>query len=548
MPALRAPVPFSPSKGPTDVRLPHDTPYNSRRSPVLARNLVTTSQPLATEAGLSMLRRGGNAMDAALAAAITLVVVEPTGNGLGSDAFAIVWDGERLHGLNASGRAPAGWAPERFAGRAEVPLRGWESVTVPGAVSAWAALSARFGRLDFAELFAPALDHAERGFLVSPIIAELWRRAAEELAGQPGFADAFMPQGRAPRAGESFRTPDMARSLRLIAETRGEAFYRGELAERIVAFAEAYGAALCAEDLASHEPTWCGTLGQEIGGVRLHEIPPNGQGIAALMALGILSRLGIEEEEPDSAASLHLQIEAMKIAFADAYAFVADPDFMGGLTGEDLLDSAYLDARARLVDRSRAGTFGPGAPQHGGTVCLAAADESGMMVSFIQSNYTGFGSGVVVPGTAISLQNRGHGFTLKPGHPNEVGPRKRPFHTIIPGFVTQGGAPLMAFGLMGGPMQAQGHVQMVLRCQIWGQDPQMATDAPRWRVVDGLEVAVEPAYGEHVLSALEKLGHQIAREAPQGTFGFGGAQLVVKLPGGYAGGSDPRKDGQAAGF
>ncbi len=522
--------------------------YPSRRSPVFARNVVATSQPLATQAGLTMLARGGNAMDAALAAAITLVVVEPTGNGLGSDAFCILWDGRELHGLNASGCSPAGWEPSRFAGAAQMPRRGWESVTVPGAVSAWSDLSARFGRLPFEELFEPAIRYADAGFHVSPIIAELWRRGAEELCDEPGFAEMFMPQGRAPAAGEMFWSKPLAASLRLIAESKGRAFYEGVLAERMVDFARRHDAALNGDDLAAHRNNWCSTIAQDFGEIVLHEIPPNGQGIAACMALGIVGELGIGDLDPDSTDALHLEIEAMKLAFADVETHVADPRFMMEVTAAELLDRDYLAARAKLVDRKRAQRFGPGAPRDGGTVCLAAADESGMMVSYIQSNYSGFGSGVVVPGTGISLQNRGSGFSLQRGHPNEVGPSKRPLHTIIPGFVMRGGKPLMAFGLMGGAMQAQGHLQLVLRTEAWGQDPQTAADAPRWRVMGDLDVAIESTVDEAVVAALSARGHKIVREAPDVNYGFGGAQLVHRTDGGYVAGSDFRKDGCAGGF
>lgn len=511
--------------------------------------MVATSHPLATQAGLAMLARGGNAVDAVLAAAITLVVVEPTGNGLGSDAFAILWDGRELHGLNASGRSPAAWTPERFAGAEKMPFRGWESVTVPGAVSAWFDLSRRFGKLQFAELFAPAINYAENGFIVTPIIAEQWRRSVEDLSSHPGFVDGFtVDGGRSPRAGELFVNRDQAASLRAIAETGGDAFYRGALAERIEAFAREHGAVLTADDMAAHSNDWCGTISQRFGNVDLHEIPPNGQGIAALMALGIVGHLGVADLAVDSLDAFHLQIEAMKIATADLHAYVADHKYMTETTVEHLLDPQYLKSRAALVDRNRAQDFGAGAPKHGGTVCLSAADASGMMISFIQSNYSGFGSGVVVPGTGISLQNRGFGFSLKPGHPNQVGPSKRPFHTIIPGFIMQGGKPLTAFGLMGGPMQAQGHLQMTLRMNAWDQDPQTASDAPRWRILQGLDVAIEPAAGEAVLSGLAARGHRVVVEAPDASFGFGGSQIVHRIEGGYVAGSDPRKDGQAAGF
>ena len=531
------------------MRFPATGAYPSRRSPVLADNMVATSQPLAAQAGLSMLARGGNAVDAALAGAIALTVVEPTGCGVGSDAFAIVWDGEHLHGLNASGRSPAGWTEDRFAGPAGMPERGWWTVTVPGAVSAWAALSQRFGALPFETLFEPAIHLAEHGFPVSPVIAALWANGAATLRDQPGFAAHFMPHGRAPVAGERFVNPHLAATLRSIAESRGESFYRGELAARIACFATEHGAALNARDLAEHSLDWCGTIRQSFDGTELHEIPPNGQGITALMALGILDRTPIRDYAPDDPRALHLQWEAMKLAFRDTDAYVADPAHKSPVGHEQLLDPEYLAVRAALIDPDRAQDFASGAPTHGGTVYLAAADASGMMVSFIQSNYAGFGSGVVVPGTGIHLQNRGCGFTTQTGHPNRVGPAKRPFHTIIPGFLMRDGAPLMAFGVMGGPMQAQGHVAMTLRTQLNAQDVQSAIDAPRWRVTTGLGVACESSMPATTLASLAALGHRISVEAPDSSFGFGGAQLVHRLDsGGYAGGSDPRKDGCAVGF
>ncbi|MEM9576691.1 MAG: gamma-glutamyltransferase family protein [Pseudomonadota bacterium] len=523
--------------------------YPSRRSAVAADNIVAASHPLAAQAGLNMLTRGGNAVDAALATAITLTVVEPTGNGIGSDAFAILWDGQELHGLNASGRSPKAWTPERFAGRDAMPYRGWESVTVPGAVSAWVELSARFGKLPFARLFEPAIGYAENGFPVSPVIAALWARAEQELGDQPGFAETFLPSGRAPRAGEYFSSPGHARTLQRIAETRGQAFYEGEIAEGIEAFAKAHGAALTVSDLAAHKPDWCGTISRGFDKVSLHEIPPNGQGIAALMGLGILASTNIRDLDADDPLALHLQIEAMKLALRDAESYVSDLDHMKTVTVEDLLDDGYLANRAREIDASRATNFGAGAPKHGGTVYLTAADASGMMVSFIQSNYAGFGSGVVVPNTGVALQNRGAGFSLDPKHQNCVGPDKRPFHTIIPGFLMGQDAPLMSFGFMGGPMQAQGHVQMVLRTQLWGQDPQMAADAPRWRVNDGLGLALESTLPAATIEALQAMGHDITLQAPDNAFGFGGAQLIYRLGArGYVAGSDPRKDGAAIGF
>lgn len=522
-----------------------DTPYPTHRQAVVGRNCVATSQPLAAQAGVMMLQRGGNAIDAALAAAITLTVVEPTGNGLGSDAFAIVWDGSALHGLNASGRSASAWERSHLNPDGTLPQRGWQSVTTPGAVSAWVSLSERFGALPFEALFEPAIGHARDGFPVSPIIARLWGIAADTLRDQPGFADCFLPGGRAPQAGESYRNPDQARSLQAIAETKGEAFYRGPLADAIAADAARHGSPLSLQDLAEHRSEWCGTLSQSYAGTTLHEIPPNGQGIAALIALGLLEHHDLASHHPDSPEALHLQIEAIKLGMADADAFVADPAHMG-VAPDALLDPAYLRARAGLIDPSRAEAAAAGAPRHGGTVYITAADAAGRMVSLIQSNYMGFGSGVVVPGTGISMQNRGAGFVTTPGHANEVGPGKRPFHTIIPGFVMKDGRPEMSFGVMGGPMQAQGHVQMMTRMMLHDQSPQAASDAPRWRFVQGREVAVESTLPEATVAALSEMGHQIVREAPDNSFGFGGAQLVRRLGDGYVGGSDHRKDGLAA--
>ncbi len=524
--------------------------YPSRRSPVLARNIVATSQPLAVQAGARMLLRGGNAVDAALAAAITLTIVEPTGNGIGSDAFAIIWDGKKLHGLNASGRAPAAWSPERFAGQEMMPKRGWDSVTVPGAVSAWRELSARFGKLPFGALFDPAIDYAREGFPVSPIIAGLWDVGAKLLKDYPGYAEAFMPNGRAPRAGEIFVNRPAADTLQQIAESNGEAFYRGALAEKIATYATKHGGAMTEADLDAHRADWCGTISQTFGKTALHEIPPNGQGIVALIALGILAHCGLDRFGPDDAGALHLQIEATKLAIADANAYVADPSAMRDVSASDLLSDGYLSERAKLIKEDRAQDFGAGKPRRGGTVYLAAADENGMMVSYIQSNYMGFGSGVVVPGTGISLQNRGAGFSLRPGHPNQVAGGKRPFHTIIPGFLmAEGNKPLMSLGVMGGPMQPQGHLQMVLRTQLWDQDPQTAVDAPRWQVLSGLDVAIEATVGAETLSALRARGHNLIADEPDPVnFGFGGAQLIAKSGETYIAGSDPRKDGCAIGY
>jgi gamma-glutamyltranspeptidase/glutathione hydrolase len=522
------------------------TPYPSRRQPILARNVVATSQPLAVQAGMAMLIRGGNAVDAALATAIALTVVEPCSNGIGSDLFAIVWDGRELAGLNASGRAPAAVSPQRYAGTTQIPQRGWEAVTIPGAVSGWVALSQRYGKLPFADLFEPAVRYARDGYLVSPVVAAKWAQAVTVMPKDLGFAEHFLPRGRAPAVAEKFTSPDMAATLSKIAATRGEAFYRGELAQAMVAHAQAHGAAHALPDFADHACDWVTPLALRYRGIDVREIPPNGQGIAAQMALGILENFDLAALAPDSTASQHLQIEAMKLAFADVHRFVSDPRTMQ-VTPDALLDRGYLAARARLIDPRRAQDFGPGDPPRGGTVYLCAADASGMMVSLIQSNYMGFGSGVVVPGTGISLQNRGAGFSLEAGHPNEIGGGKRPFHTIIPGFLTDNGAPLAAFGVMGGPIQPPGHVQTLVRMLTYRMNPQAALDAPRWKVNGGLSVDVEASAAPELRTGLAALGHRF-ESVPDSYMDFGAGQFVVRIDDGYVAASDPRRDGQAAGF
>jgi gamma-glutamyltranspeptidase/glutathione hydrolase len=442
------------------MRFSWDFPYPSQRMPVLARNVVATSQPLAAQAGLRMLLNGGNAVDAALATAIALTVVEPTSNGIGSDAFAILWDGKNLQGLNSSGRSPKAWSLSRFAGREAMPASGWDTVTVPGAVAAWAALSKRFGKLPFTDLFQPAITYARHGFMVSPFTARRWQEAQTFY---PAFAEinrVFFPSGRAPRAGEMFRCPDQADTLAAIAESGGDAFYRGAIATRVTACAAAEGGALTLDDLAGHTADWVTPLAIDYRGVKLHEIPPNGQGIAALIALGILRQFDLSQHPIDSGDSIHLQIEAMKKAFDEVFRHVADIDHMR-IPAAELLAEERLAGHASAIRQDRASQTVANAPSGGGTVYLTAADESGRMASYIQSNYMGFGSGVVVPGTGIALQNRGMGFNLQKGHPNCVAGHKRPFHTIIPAFVTQNDRPLMSLGVMGAHMQPQGHVQMM---------------------------------------------------------------------------------------
>ena len=532
--------------------------YATQRRPVFARNVVCTSHPLGAQAGLRMLANGGNAVDAAIAAAAVMTIVEPCSNGLGSDAFAILWDGQRLQGLNASGPAPALWTPAYFRGKlgaqaARPRPRGWDSVTVPGAVASWVCLSERYGKLPFADLLAPAIDIAERGYAVPVVVQGKWMLAAgvADLVSQPGFAGTFLPHGRPPQVGELFRMPGAAKALRAIAQTRGAAFYQGEIAEAIERHAKAEGGAMRASDLAAFEPEWVDTISMTYrDGYALHEIPPNGQGIAALIALGILKHFDLAELPLDGPESQHVQIEAMKLAFADVYRYVAEPASMT-VTPAQMLDPAYLAQRARLIDPRHATEFTPGNPAKGGTIYLTAADERGMMVSFIQSNYMGFGSGVVIPEYGISLQNRGHGFHLDAASPNVVAPGKRPFQTIIPAFLMKDGAPQMSFGVMGGNMQPQGHLQTLVRMVDYRQNPQTACDAPRWRFDAGLSLDVDPEMPRATVQGLVGAGHKIV-PLVDSYQDLGAGQFIWRLgdPGseGYVAASDSRRDGLAAGF
>ena len=536
-----------------------NNPYQSTRIPLFARNVVSTSHPLAAQAGLSMLYKGGNAVDAAVAAAAVMTVCEPVSNGLGSDAFCILWDGKELHGLNASGRAPQAWTPGYFAAKygdkaTAPPKRGFDSVTVPGAISSWVALSERFGRLLFADLLAPAIDIAERGYLVPPVVQGKWTAAVDELKSLPGFAQTFLPRGRAPHVGELFQFQTAARALRSIAATKGEAFYTGEIAAAIEKFSSEHGGGLLASDFAAHQPEWVKPIAKNYRGYTLHEIPPNGQGIAALIALGILDKFDISGMHADGVDAQHLQIEAMKLAFADVYRYVSESSSME-VTVAQMLDDAYLASRASLINMKKAQHFKAGSPddphRRGGTVYLTAADESGMMVSFIQSNYMGFGSGCVEPTFGISLQNRGHGFSLAANSPNLVAPGKRPFHTIIPAFLTKDGQPQMSFGVMGGNMQPQGHLQTLVRMLDYRQNPQAACDAPRWRFNAGLEINVEAGMAAATVAALSERGHhmEVINDSYQD---FGAGQFIWRAGEpdvhGYVAASDARRDGQALGF
>ncbi|HEY1610795.1 MAG TPA: gamma-glutamyltransferase family protein [Paraburkholderia sp.] len=545
------------------TRFDWKNPYPTLRSPVFARNIVSTSHPLAAQAGLRMLWKGGNAIDATIAAAAAITVVEPVSCGLGSDAFALVWDGGKLHGLNASGVSPAAWNVDYFRRRhgedangvAIQPVRGWDTVTVPGVIAGWEALHAKFGSLPFADLLEPAIEIAERGHAVASIVARKWAAAIPDLHNQPGFADAFMPHGRAPEVSELVRMPGHAKTLRMIAKHGPRAYYEGEIAERIAAFAREGDGAMTFADLRDYRPEWVEPISQDYRGHTVHEIPPNGQGIAALIALGILEHFDVGSLPVDSIESQHLQIEAMKLAFADVYRYVADPRSMD-VTPEQMLDPAYLAARAKLIDPRRATQFDFGMPKAGGTIYLSAADESGMMVSFIQSNYMGFGSGVVVPGMGISMQNRGRGFSMDPRSPNVVEGGKRPFHTIIPAFLTQRvdgrQEAVMSFGVMGGDMQPQGHLQTVVRMLDYGQQPQAACDAPRWKVNRDFTLDVESTMDPASAPGLAALGHTI-KSIDDPYMDFGSGQFIWRLDRsepdrGYVAASDSRRDGLAAGF
>ena len=534
------------------------TPYSSARLPVFARNIVSTSHPLAAQAGLRMMQQGGNAVDAAIAAAAAMTITEPVSNGLGSDAFCILWDGQKLHGLNASGPAPQAWTPDYFHRKygedaVNPPKRGWDSVTVPGAVSAWATMSERFGKLPFADLMAPAIEIAERGYLVPVVVQQKWAAATPLLQSLPGFAESFLPWGRAPNVGELFQFKAAAKGLRAIAQTKGRAFYEGEIAEALVRFSDQHGGAMTLKDLANYQAQWVEPIAQNYRGYTLHEIPPNGQGIAALIALGILENFDLASMKVDGVESQHLQIEAMKLAFADVYRYVADPKHME-VTPAQMLDPAYLKSRANLIDMKKAQNFYAGNPVKGGTIYLTAADENGMMVSFIQSNYMGFGSGVVEPSYGISLQNRGFGFStdskgLNPS--NLVAPGKLPFQTIIPAFLTQNGQPVMSYGVMGGNMQPQGHMQTLVRMVDYGQNPQTACDAPRWRYNEGMSINAEANMEANTVQGLNDLGHEL--EVINDSYqDFGAGQFIWRMGNpkveGYVAASDPRRDGLAAGF
>lgn len=527
--------------------------YASRRRVVHAkRGMVCTSQPLAAQAGLTILQQGGNAIDAAIATAICQTIVEPTNNGLGSDCFALVWTGGKLHGLNGSGYAPQRLTPEAVAASGvteKMPLRGWEAVTVPGAPSAWAELHKRFGRLPFAKLFEPAIYYAEQGYPVSPIVARFWQEGIDALTpykDNPAIAPWFATfdvhgNGVAPKTGELVTLPDHAKTLRILADSYCESYYRGELAQRLVEFSDKTGGYLSLEDLADYRAEWVESVHINYHGYDVWEMPPNGHGITALMALNILKDMEIGAK--DTGDTFHKQIEAMKLAFADGMHYIADPRYMQTRV-EELLSDAYVAQRRALIGET---ALEPthGKPFCGGTVYLCTADGEGNMVSFIQSNYKDFGSGIVLPGYGINLNDRGAGFSLNPELDDYLAPRKKPYHTIIPGFLTHEGEAVGPFGVMGAYMQPQGHVQVIMNTVDWLLNPQSALDAPRWQWIAGKEIWLESSVAPEIVEDLRRRGHEVRVLEDDTTFGRG--EIIWRDSNGVlAGATEPRADGVVA--
>jgi gamma-glutamyltranspeptidase/glutathione hydrolase len=531
------------------------------RSVVYApHGIVTTSQPLASAAGLAVLQRGGNAIDAAVTAAAVLSVTEPMMTGIGGDMFAMVWiaNEHRLVALNASGRAGALATREELIrrGRTRMATRGIEAATVPGALAGWDALLKKYGTLTLAQALAPAIRYAEEGYPVTPIIAGDWKAEEGVLARDSAAKATFMPGGHAPAAGEWFRNPDYARTLREIATSGPSVLYGGPLGQRIVKRAKELGGFLTIEDLNANKPTWVTPISVVFKGYRVWEMPPNNQGVAALEMLKILEPYDLKAMGHNSAIYLHHLIEAKKLAYADLARYVGDPDHLTMPAERMLTDEFIAERRSRMNTTHAQERVEPGPSRTASeTIYLTAADSAGNMVSFINSLYDAFGSGVVVPGTGFALHNRGAAFSLETGLPNTIAPGKRPFHTLIPAFVSKPGStsapdgssdtPLMSFGLMGGGMQAQGHAQLLLNLLVFGMDIQQAIDAARFRHMDGVRVIVESPITDAVRAALTSMGHVIAEgQLTQ----FGGAQAIIKLAKGYSAGSDPRKDGMAVGY
>jgi gamma-glutamyltranspeptidase / glutathione hydrolase len=531
------------------------------RSVVYApHGIVSTSQPLASTAGLAVLQRGGNAIDAAVTAAAVLSVTEPMMTGIGGDMFAMVWIAKehRLVALNASGRAGALMTREELLkrGRTRMPSRGIETVTVPGALAGWDELLKKYGTITLAQALAPAIHYAEEGYPVTPIISGDWKDEEAVLARDSGAKATFMPSGHTPAAGEWFRNPDYARTLRSIATSGPGVLYGGALGERIVSRTKALGGFLTLDDLKANKPTWVTPISVVFKGSRIWELPPNNQGVAALEMLKILEPYDLKTMGHNSAPYLHYLIEAKKLAYADLARYVGDADHLT-IPAERMLSDEFITERRSHMNTTRAQLrVDPGpARTSSETIYLTAADSAGNMVSFINSLFDAFGSGVVVPGTGFALHNRGAAFALEAGLPNTVAPGKRPFHTLIPAFISKPGTPSsadgsndvpwMSFGLMGGGMQAQGHAQLLLNLLVFGMDIQQAIDAARFRHMDGLRVIVEAPITDGVRAALTSMGHVIAEgKLTQ----FGGAQAIIKLTKGYSAGSDPRKDGMAVGY
>jgi gamma-glutamyltranspeptidase/glutathione hydrolase len=530
--------------------------FAARRSVVMAREgMVATSQPLATEAGVSILKQGGNAFDAAIATALTLGVVEPMSTGIGGDAFFLyscAADG-KIYGVNGSGRCPRQLTLEALRQRdiEGVPEQGLGSVTVPGAVDAFVEVHQRHGALSFAELFEPAIHYASEGFPVSEIIARQWQAAVPLLSQWPSSARTYLVDGKAPGAGEVHRQPDLARTLRLLSTEGRDAFYRGEIARRIVQFSQENGGFFELEDFASHTTEWVEPISTDYRGYTVLELPPNGQGITALIALNVLEGFDLAAMDYGSASYYHLLIEATKQAFADRNRFVADPA-CAMVPVHGLLSKAYAATRRQETMPARAGDYTPGDPvPFGNTVYVSCVDRERNVVSLIHSLFMGFGSGVVAGDTGICLQNRGAGFVADPDHPNALAPGKRPFHTIIPAMILEDGRPWLCYGVMGGDVQAQGHVQVAINMIDFDMNVQEALEAPRYRILGGRRVALERAIPHAVRHQLEAMGHELLPygEIPPGTpYGGGQAILIDDERGVLQGGSDFRKDGCAIGY
>lgn len=530
--------------------------FAARRSVVMARDgMVASSQPLAVEAGVSILKKGGNAIDAAIATALTLGVVEPVSTGIGGDAFLLYHsaaDG-RIHGINGSGRCPRRLTLDELQRRGikGIPSTGLASVTVPGAIDAFVEAQRRHGKLTFAEILEPAIHYASEGFAVSEIIAKQWQGSARLLSQFPSSARTYLTDGKAPQAGDVHSQPNLARTLKLLASEGREAFYQGEIARQIVQFSQENGGFFSLDDFSSHTSDWVEPISVDYRGYTILELPPNGQGITALMALNILEGYDLPGLAYGSAPYYHLLIEATKQAFADRDSYVADPTF-ADLPIDGLLSKAYAKARRQEIMLDRAGDYQAGSPlPYGNTVYVACVDREGNVVSLINSLFTAFGSGVVAGETGICLQNRGAGFVDDPRHPNALAPGKRPLHTIIPAMILKDKRPWVCFGVMGGDVQPQGHTQVAINLIDFQMNVQEAIEAPRYRIMGGKLVALERAIPHEVRHALEAMGHELLPygEIPPGTpYGGGQAILIDHERGVLQGGSDHRKDGCAIGY